>query len=79
MSGVVGVLGVGLWFGLGQETPEPVVPVVTPTVTPSPTPTVTPTPTPDAHGDPHADRAADPAESIDDATVLARLSAPAHR
>ena len=45
--GVVGVLGVGLWFGLGQETPEPVVPVVTPTVTPTPTPTPT--------TDPHAD------------------------
>ena len=53
--GVVGVLGVGLWFGLGQRTPEPVVPVVTPTVTPTPTPT-TPTPTPRRRRDADADR-----------------------
>ena len=74
--GVVGVLGVGLWFGLGQETPEPVVPVVTPTVTPTPTPTVTPTPTPDADATPTPTGPPTRAESIDDATVIARLSAP---
>ena len=58
--GVVGVLGVGLWFGLGQETPEPVVPVVTPTVTAdADARPPTPTPTPDADADPDADRSAD--------------------
>jgi hypothetical protein len=71
--GAVGVLGAGLWFGLGQQAPEPVVPVMTPTATPSPAPlTVTPTPTstPTPTGPPTR------AESIDDATVIARLSAP---
>lgn len=70
--GVVGVLGVGLWFGLGQQSPEPVVPVVTPTVTP--TPTTTPSPTPTTAPTPTGPVTR--AESIDDATVIARLTAP---
>lgn len=69
--GVVGVLGVGLWFGLGQQTPEPVVPVVTPTLAPTLTPTPTPPPTPAAPAGPPTR-----AESIDDATVLERLAQP---
>lgn len=70
--GVVGVLGVGLWFGLGGRAPEPVPPVVTPTVTSTPTTTPTPTPTQDAAPTGPVVRE----ESIDDATVLARLAAP---
>ncbi|WP_421740365.1 hypothetical protein [Cellulomonas sp.] len=68
--GVVGVLGVGLWFGLGQQAPEPVVPVQTPTISPTPSVTPTPTTTPTPKGPPTR------AESVDDATVIARLSAP---
>ncbi|WP_243886295.1 hypothetical protein [Cellulomonas fengjieae] len=70
--GVVGALGAGLWFGLGQSAPDPVVPVETQTVTPTPTPepSATPTPTPTPTGPPTR------ADSIDDATVVARLSAP---
>ncbi|WP_421732907.1 hypothetical protein [Cellulomonas sp.] len=65
---VVAVLGAGVWFGLGQQAPAPVVPVVTPTVTPSPT--TTPAPTPSPTGPPAR------ADSIDDATVLDRLAHP---
>jgi len=72
--GVVGVLGVGLWLGLGQQTPEPVVPVVTPTVTPTPTPTPSPTVTPTPSATPTGPVVRE--ESIDDATVLDRLEHP---
>ncbi|WP_426594857.1 hypothetical protein ACPPVS_04620 [Cellulomonas sp. McL0617] len=70
--GVVGVIGVGLWIGVNHGTPEPVVPVVTPTVAPSVTPTAAPssTPAPTSVGPPTR------AASIDDETVIARLSKP---
>ena len=71
--GVVGVLGVGLWFGLGQQTPG----------------AGGAGGDPDGHADADPDADADRhdatptptgpptrAESIDDATVIARLSAP---
>ena len=72
--GAAGVLGVGLWFGLGQPILEPVVPVVTPTVAPTPTPAPTPPPSPTESPTPTGPPTR--AESIDDATVLARLRAP---
>ncbi|WP_315095019.1 hypothetical protein [uncultured Cellulomonas sp.] len=74
--GAVGVVGAGLWLGLGQQPPEPVVPIETPTV--SPTPSVTPTPTPSPTPTPTQTPTGPPtrAEEIDDATVIARLSAP---
>ncbi|WP_456789126.1 hypothetical protein [Cellulomonas sp. P5_C5] len=74
--GVVGVLGVGLWFGLGQQAPEPVVPIETPTVSPSPSPSDTPTPTPTPTSTPTPTGPPTRAEEIDDATVIERLSAP---
>lgn len=66
----VAAVGVGVWFGAVDR--APVEPVVTPTVTP--TPSVTPTPTPTSTPTPTGPPAR--AESIDDATVVARLSAP---
>ncbi len=73
--GAVGVLGVGLWFGLGQQAPEPVVPIETPTVTPSPSDT-TPTPTPTPSETPTPTGPPTRAEQIDDATVIERINAP---
>ncbi|WP_456847302.1 hypothetical protein [Cellulomonas sp. P5_C6] len=68
----VAVVGVGVWFGAADRAPQPVTPVVTaspiPTPTSTPAPTTSPTPTPTGP--------AVRAESIDDATVVARLSAP---
>ncbi|GEK22816.1 hypothetical protein [Cellulomonas xylanilytica] len=74
--GAVGVLGVGLWFGLGQATPDEVVPVETPTVTPSPSDTPTPTPTPSSTPTSTPTGPPTRAESIDDAVVIERLAAP---
>ncbi|AEI10894.1 hypothetical protein [Cellulomonas gilvus] len=66
-----GVLGTGVWYGIGQLEPTPTPPAHSPSQTlPSPAPSSDPT-TPAAPVTP-----AERAKSIDDATVIERLSAP---